>query len=92
MKAEKLYGRMESVLWEPPLLTFVIERHGSTIRGSTRAELQHWTVDVNQGTATLALGGHRQLYPAQPRLNIQPLVDCRGENVTVQLADGDLNA
>jgi hypothetical protein len=34
MVAEKLYDRIEEVLPEPPLLTFTIERHGGTVRGS----------------------------------------------------------
>jgi hypothetical protein len=39
MEPDKLYDRMEKVHWEPPLLLFVIERHGGTVQGSTRAEL-----------------------------------------------------
>jgi len=31
MAGEKLLARMESVSCEPPLLTFVIERHGGTM-------------------------------------------------------------
>jgi hypothetical protein len=33
MEAYKLLNRMEDVAWNPPLLTFVIERHGGTARG-----------------------------------------------------------
>ncbi len=35
----KLLGRMEGVEWSPPVLSFVIERHGRTCAGSTRADL-----------------------------------------------------
>ena len=36
MHAGKL-ARMEAVRWEPPLLSFIIERHGAMALGSTRA-------------------------------------------------------
>ena len=39
MAGHKLIGRMEHVEWNPPVLTFTIERHGGTVLGSTRAEL-----------------------------------------------------
>ena len=44
MTPSKLHDRMEEVFWEPPILDFVIERHGGTVMGSTRAELQYWTI------------------------------------------------
>ena len=37
MHAGKL-GRIENVRWEPPVLSFRIERHGAMGVGSTRAE------------------------------------------------------
>lgn len=76
MQADKLRGRLESIEWSPPILKFDIERHGGTVHGSTRAELQRWAVDVNAGVADLLLGHHfRQLEPTQPRLDVKPLVD-----------------
>ena len=57
----KLIRRMEHVEWHPPLLTFVIERHGGTVLGSIRAEVQRWTVDLDRQTATCERAGHRQL-------------------------------
>jgi hypothetical protein len=75
MGGHKLAGRLEQVEWHPPLLTFTIERHGGTVRGSTRGELQHWTVDVRAGTATSRRAGHRQLAPMAERLDVTPLVD-----------------
>jgi hypothetical protein len=50
MQGYKLLNRMEDVVWRPPVLSFVIERHGGTVMGSTRAELQHWSVDVDERT------------------------------------------
>ena len=75
MSGDKLYGRMETVVWDPPVLYFVIERHGGTVMGSSRAELQHWRVDVQARTATLCEVGHRQLRPMQPRLDVKPLAE-----------------
>ena len=75
MAGYKLRGRMESVVWNPPKLTFRIERHGGTVHGSSRAELQHWTVDLETKTATLEKVGHRQLSPMQRRLDVEPLAE-----------------
>ena len=49
--------RMEDVSWEPPLLSFRIERHGGTRLGSTRASMQIWTIDLDAGTATCKVAG-----------------------------------
>ena len=54
MMGDKLIGRMEAVEWNPPLLTFVIERHGGTVMGSTRAELQHWEVNIDNTTVLVS--------------------------------------
>jgi hypothetical protein len=63
MSGEKLHDRMEHVRWDPPVLSFVIERHGGAALGSTRAELQEWEVDVREGTASLCHTRHRQIRP-----------------------------
>jgi hypothetical protein len=73
MAGYKLLDRMKDVTWNPPELTFTIERHGATALGSTRAELHRWTVDVQKETATCMLVGRRQLKPMQPRLDVRPL-------------------
>jgi hypothetical protein len=75
MTGQKLLGRMEDVVWEPPILTFTIERHGGTVLGSTRAELQHWQVNLQEKTALIVNRGHRQLMPMAKRIYIKPLVD-----------------
>ena len=31
--------RAESIRWTPPILSFVLERHGGTVNGSSRADL-----------------------------------------------------
>jgi hypothetical protein len=43
MEGYKLLGRMEDVTWGPPVLSFSVERHGGTVMGSSRAELQGWS-------------------------------------------------
>jgi len=47
---EKMY-RLEQIDWSPPILTFILERHGGTVNGSTRAALHRWTVDVSKAEA-----------------------------------------
>jgi hypothetical protein len=71
LEAYKLTGRLEEVQWQPPRLTFFIERHGATVFGSTRAELQHWQVDISTWTARIASAGRRQLYPTAKRLDVR---------------------
>src|SRR4051794_23218609 len=78
MEGDKLLGRMESVGWQPPVLTFVIERHGGIVRGSTRAELQHWSVNLDDATATLSRTGHRQLEPMSPRITTSEMRERAG--------------
>lgn len=75
MAGRKLVGRMERVEWRPPLLTFLIERHGGTALGSTRAELQRWSVDLDRRTATCERAGHRQLSPMAGRVDVGPIAE-----------------
>ncbi|HJN09525.1 MAG TPA: hypothetical protein QF564_12605 [Pirellulaceae bacterium] len=75
MQSYKLRGRMEDVMWNPPILRFAIERHGGTMCGSTRAELQHWEVDLDAGTAETTKTGHRQLEPMAPRISIKGMAE-----------------
>lgn len=75
--------RMEEVVWDPPKLCFLIERHGGTVMGSSRAELQYWTVDVSKACATVCDNNrYRQLHPRQPNLDVGPLVDDIVEKIT----------
>ena len=60
MRPEKLHDRMEKIEWVPPILRFVVERHGGTVRGSVYAELQSWEVNLNERTASVA-GGQRRI-------------------------------
>lgn len=71
MQAQKIRGRTEDMAWNPPLLTFSIERHGGTVNGSTRAEIQRWCVDVAAHTAEIASTGRRQLHAMARRVNVK---------------------
>lgn len=75
MEGRKLLRRMERVMWNPPLLTFIVERHGGTVLGSTRATLQEWTVDLKKRTASLVEIRHRQVRPQQARLDVEALAE-----------------
>ena len=75
MEAYKLHGRMEDVTWKPPVLKFAVERHGGTMVGSTRAELQHWEVNLDAGTAEITKTGHRQLESMAPRISIKGMAE-----------------
>ena len=75
MSGRKLSGRIEDARWDPPLLSFSIERHGATVLGSTRAELHRWTLDLEAIAASAEPSGYRQVRPAQRRLDVQPLAE-----------------
>lgn len=84
MAADKLFNRMERVRWEPPKIKFVIERHGGTMMGSTRAELQHWVVDVEAGTAWIEKTGHRQLYAMEEKISLKAIA----QEISQSILDG----
>ena len=75
MSAEKL-DRLKDPVWDPPVLSFVIERHGETVLGSSRASLQHWSLNLETGKATCNPNySYRQLRPRDSPLKIEPLVE-----------------
>ncbi len=73
MKAYKLHDRMEDVLWNPPILGFTIERHGITMMGSSKADLQHWAVDIEKKSISCGTSGYRQVRPRQAPLKVNPI-------------------
>lgn len=76
MNPEKLPDRAEELVWNPPILSFRIERHGGTVLGSTRAEVHGWDVDVEQGIARCdPHAGYRQVRPTSPRLHVKPIAE-----------------
>ena len=64
---------MEKVVWQPPNLNFVIERHGATVLGSSRAKRHKWEVNINNRTAICSEAGYRQLEPRQRGVNVRPM-------------------
>jgi hypothetical protein len=75
MQGNKLKGRMESAVWNPPILEFDLERHGATVNGSIFAGVQHWAINVETGEASLEGERQRQVGTKDKRLKLDPLVD-----------------
>jgi len=90
MHAGKL-GRMEDVSWAPPVLCFRIERHGAMDVGSTRAELQHWRVDLDRKTAQCERSrSYRQALPRAERVRMEPLARELADSIIAGRADQGL--
>ena len=87
MAGHKLLGRMEHVEWHTPFLTFLIERHDGTVLGSTRADIQRWTVDLDHQTATYERTGHRQLSPMASRVDVGSIAD----EIAGKIGSGEVN-
>jgi len=75
MSTEKLGSRTEAVEWMPPMLRFSIERHGGTVLGSTRGQIQGWSIDLDRALASCAIISHRQLRPSAKPLDVKPLAN-----------------
>ena len=67
--------RMENPCWDPPNLSFTIERHGGMARGSTRAEIQHWNVDIERREVECQEIGYRQVIDRQAPVDVKPIAD-----------------
>ena len=91
MAGHKLIRRMVRVEWHRPILTFLIERHGGTVLGSTKAELQRWTVHLDRQTATCERTGHRQLSPMARRVDVGPIADEIARKIASGEADDQLS-
>jgi len=72
MTADKL-DRLETASWLSPRLVFRIERHGGTVLGSSRGEIQEWTLDLDTLTAQVSSVSYRQLAPRRKRLDINSI-------------------
>ena len=70
MQGYKVVDRTEEMRWQPPVLSFTIERHGGTLVGSSRAEMQCWEFDLVRCVAEPRMGGMRQLSKMNPRLDV----------------------
>ena len=85
-------NRLEDPRWEPPLLSFAIERHGAIVGGgSTRAEMQHWVVDTRSGMARIQRTGRRQVKPSASRLDVRPIVEEIAHAISQSVEDDRLS-
>lgn len=86
MRWDKL-RRIEQPIWQPPHLTFVIERHGQTVHGSSRATAYTWQVDVPAGKASIVGEKRRQLYAMDKRLDVRPIATSLAEAIAGEAED-----
>ena len=82
MAAEKISGRTYDLDWDLPVLSFKIERHGGIVQGSSHAEIQHWSVNLRDKTATLSGFGYKQLKPRSPALDLAPIISTLTEVIS----------
>ena len=75
MFPRKLLGRMEEIIWEYPVLEFTIERHGATVMGSTRAELQRWSLDIENKSASVRNQSYRQVIKRERAFEVISIAD-----------------
>jgi len=75
METYKLQGRIENLNWDPPILSFIIERHGGIVLGSTRAEIQKWELNTEKRTALFSNTGYRQIKPKQKNLDVKLIAE-----------------
>ncbi len=87
MEAYKL-ERMEDPEWEPPILSFTIERHGGAVRGSTRAEKQAWVLDLNERRASNYSVGYKQIKKRAKSWQAKPV----GEELAQKIINGDVDS
>jgi hypothetical protein len=87
MHAGKL-GRMEMLRWDPPVLSFTIERHGAIGVGSTRAEIQQWRVNIDRKTAQCERSrNYRQARPRAEGVRIEPVARELADSIIAGRAD-----
>ncbi len=43
--------------------------------GSSRAELQYWNINLDEGTALCGQGGYRQIIPQDPTWKAEPVAE-----------------
>lgn len=75
MEPYKLLNRTEAMEWQPPILRFDIERHGRTVFGSVYAEIQEWTVNLDEGTVRVSIGRKRLVGKRQAPFKTAPIAD-----------------
>ena len=82
---------MEVPAWNPPLLSFVIERPGGVIwSGPTPPELQEWVVDTETLWAKPFKNSYREVRLRAPSFHAKPAVDAVIALVEAQSDDRNL--
>ena len=74
-------GGPANFTWKQPILSFTIERHGSFVLGSKRAEKQQWSLNIIEGTAQHGVVGFRQMQPKAPALDVKAIATIVCEEV-----------
>ena len=79
----------QRMLHGPPILSFNIERHGSTGRfgPSKQAEIQSWELDLDNRTKGWGPDGFRLLEPRDPVVKTKPLAEKYADLITNQAPD-----
>lgn len=68
--------KLEEPNWEPPVLSFKVERHGARVGGrSKRAEMQQWIIDLDEDTKRFHADGYRLLEPKAKRVYVKPIAE-----------------
>jgi hypothetical protein len=78
--ANKL-SRAENLRWQSPTLSFLLERHGATIHGSTRAELHHWEVNLEKRQASIVKRGRRQVLAQAARMDVEAIAAAVADSI-----------
>lgn len=91
MEGHKLRNRTEKLAWNSPHLTFRIERHGATVNGSVYAEVQSWSVNVDEGTAIITDRKNRQIERKAAVFKVEPLADEIGKAIIEHAQDERLS-
>ena len=67
---------LEEPNWEPPVLSFKVERHGARVGGrSKQAEMQQWIIDLDEDTKRFHADGYRLLEPNAKRVDVKPIAE-----------------
>jgi hypothetical protein len=82
--------RMEDASWSTPLLSFLIERHGQTSRGSCMASLYRWDVDLDAMSADCSHFRDRMVGPRDEPMDTGALAATVAELVKMNRDDSRL--
>jgi hypothetical protein len=84
MEPNKVLNRTQKLAWNPPFLSFEIERHGPTVHGSIYADVHVWTINLETGEARMTPGPRRPVKLKARPLNVRPLA----QEIAATILDG----